>query len=71
MASALLGGAQMIVHSKTLAELVEIMARGKGELPITDWFFWMEAVLVSVLAIAADVCLQALQRALTPKGIRQ
>merc|ERR1719316_308198 len=41
----------MIVHSKCLAELVEIMTRGHGELPITNWFFWMEAVLVCALGL--------------------
>lgn len=41
----------MIVHSKTLAELVEIMTRGQGELPITDWFFWVEALLVCILGL--------------------
>lgn len=50
--SALLGGAQMIVHSKTLAELGEIMVLGHGEtLPIAGWFFWVEAVLVSALGL--------------------
>lgn len=42
----------MIVHSKTLAELVEIMVLGHGErLVIAGWFFWVEAVLVSVLGL--------------------
>ena len=43
--SALLGGAQMIVQSKCLAELTELMARGSS-MTITNWFFWVEAVLV-------------------------
>ena len=49
--SALLGGAQMIVHSKTLAELAELMVSGHSgdQLAIADWFFWFVAVLVSVL----------------------
>ena len=46
MPSALLGGGQMIVQSKTLSELFEIMATGKG-MPLTDWFFWVELLLVS------------------------
>ena len=40
------------MHSKTLAELVEIMVLGHGErLVIAGWFFWVEAVLVSVLGL--------------------
>ena len=44
----------MIVHSKTLAELTELMALSStnGEpLPIVGWFFWMEAVLVCCLGL--------------------
>jgi drug/metabolite transporter (DMT)-like permease len=43
--SALFGGAQMIVQSKCLAELTELMARG-STLTIAGWFFWVEAILV-------------------------
>jgi len=43
--SALMGGAQMIVQSKCLAELTELMARGES-ITIANWFFWVEAVLV-------------------------
>lgn len=43
--STLLGGSQMIVQSKCLAELIELMARGET-LTIAGWFFWVEAALV-------------------------
>ena len=48
--SALLGGAQMIVQSKCLAELTELMARGE-KLTIAGWFFWVEALLVSTFGL--------------------
>jgi len=49
--SALLGGAQMIVHSKTLAELAElIFSEGQVEL-LGEWFFWVSLLLVSGFGI--------------------
>lgn len=54
--SSLLGGGQMIVHSKLLSELLEIMATTDPAtpgytIPIAGWFFWLEAVLVSVFGV--------------------
>jgi len=49
--SALLGGAQMIVHSKTLAELAELaFAEGQTEI-LTEGFFWISLLLVSGFGI--------------------
>lgn len=48
--SALLGGAQMIVHSKVLSELSELLFSGDSGILI-NWFFWVEAVTVSVFGI--------------------
>ena len=47
--SALLGGAQMIVQSKCLAELTELLVTSTYDdvLPIAHWFFWVELLLVS------------------------
>jgi len=52
MPSALLGGGQMIVQSKTLSELLEIMATTDANepgytIPLAGWFFWVELLLVA------------------------
>jgi len=50
--SALLGGGQMIVQSKALSELLELTINPidpTATIPMADWFFWVELILVSVL----------------------
>lgn len=53
LSSALIGGAQMIVHSKTVAELFDLM--GGGEITfvdlLSDWFFWLELMITAVCGI--------------------
>jgi len=58
VSSALIGGAQMIVHSKTLAELFDLVGSGEytifgGDAPalLADWFFWLELVITAVCGI--------------------
>lgn len=49
VSSALIGGAQMIVHSKALAELFDMLFGGKltfVEL-MTSWFFWVELLITA------------------------
>ena len=49
VASALIGGAQMIVHSKALAELIDMLMG--GELTLREllgaWFFWVELAITA------------------------
>ena len=45
LSSALFGGGQMIVHTKLLAELLELSS-STGEVAFANWFFWVELVLV-------------------------
>lgn len=47
ISSSLFGGGQMIVHSKLLAELLELTA-ATGEVAFANWFFWLELVLCAV-----------------------
>lgn len=47
ISSALFGGGQMIVHTKLLAELIELTA-ASGELAFANWFFWVELLLVAI-----------------------
>ena len=48
LASALLGGAQMIVHSKVFSILLSIIF-AKGDFrPLASWLFYVEVVLVVV-----------------------
>jgi len=49
--SALLGGAQMIVHSKTLAELCELLFTHGDVSILADGFFWVSLLLVSGFGI--------------------
>jgi len=51
VSSALIGGAQMIVHTKALAEIFDMWFAGqfnalRGEL-FNEWIFWVELVLVA------------------------
>ncbi|KAL1527164.1 hypothetical protein AB1Y20_015844 [Prymnesium parvum] len=46
VSSALVGGANMIVHSKAVAELFELQAG--GELIFASWYFYLEFSLLSV-----------------------
>jgi len=54
LSSALVGGAQMIVHSKAIAELSEILFLKLGTpdldepLPLATWYFWVEFLLLAV-----------------------
>ena len=53
VSSALLGGAQMIVHSKALAELFDMMIGGVisfGGL-FSSWFFWLELIITAACGI--------------------
>lgn len=53
LSSALLGGAQMIVHSKAIAELFDIVGGGAlsfGEL-LATWLFWVEALFAAACGI--------------------
>tara|TARA_B110001452_G_scaffold262925_2_gene263617 strand:- start:627 stop:2096 length:1470 start_codon:yes stop_codon:yes gene_type:complete len=53
LSSALLGGAQMIVHSKAIAELFDIVGGGAlsfGEL-LATWVFWVEAMFAAACGI--------------------
>jgi len=49
VSSALLGGAQMIVHSKVLAELFDMMAAGTIGFwgLLSSWFFWLELLITA------------------------
>jgi len=57
LSSALVGGAQMIVHSKAIAELFEVMALKLSDpalqepLPPTTWYFYVEFSLLSVCGV--------------------
>jgi len=53
VSSALLGGAQMIVHSKALAELFDMLAGGAETLPslLVMWFFWVELLITAACGI--------------------
>ena len=50
LSSALFGGGQMIVHTKLLAELLELNAAA-GELALANWFFWLELFLTALFGI--------------------
>ena len=54
VSSALIGGAQMIVHSKGLAELFDMLAAG-GDLDfvglLQTWLFWVEILICAVCGI--------------------
>ena len=41
---------QMVVHTKLLAELIELSST-TGQVAFTNWFFWLELVLVLVFGI--------------------
>jgi len=47
LSAALFGGGQMIVHTKMLAELLELSFGGGGN-ALANWFFWLELVLVLI-----------------------
>ena len=47
VSSALLGGAQMIVHSKAVAEIMELQFQMIQPLPLAHHFFYVEMVLLS------------------------
>ena len=47
VSSALFGGGQMIVHTKLLAELLELTA-ASGQVAFATWFFWVELLLVAL-----------------------
>ncbi|KAL1511001.1 hypothetical protein AB1Y20_005826 [Prymnesium parvum] len=57
LSSALVGGAQMIVHSKAIAELFEIIVLKLQHpnlhepLPLTTWYFYVEFALLSVCGV--------------------
>mmetsp|Transcript_25883 Transcript_25883/g.46814 ORF Transcript_25883/g.46814 Transcript_25883/m.46814 type:complete len:365 (-) Transcript_25883:53-1147(-) len=57
LSSALVGGAQMIVHSKAIAELSEILFLKLGTpdllepLPLATWYFWVEFTLLVVCGV--------------------
>jgi len=53
VSSALIGGAQMIVHSKALAELFDMLFSGIITLVelLSHWFFWLELVITAVCGI--------------------
>ena len=46
VSSALLGGGQMIVHSKAIAELLELQFALVEPYPMTTWFFYVEFFLL-------------------------
>lgn len=50
LSSCWIGGAQMIVHSKTLAELFDLMGGGEVTLIdlLGDWLFWSELLITAV-----------------------
>ena len=50
VSSALFGGGQMIVHSKLLAELLELTA-ASGEIAFADGFFWLELLLTALFGV--------------------
>jgi len=47
VSSALLGGGQMIVHSKAIAELFELQVQMIEPLPVTTWYFYLELTLLA------------------------
>ena len=47
VSSALLGGGQMIVHSKAIAELFELQVQMIEPLPVTTWYFYLEFTLLA------------------------
>jgi len=49
LSSALVGGAQMIVHTKALAELLDMMFAGQFSVLalLSDWIFWVEFLLTA------------------------
>lgn len=47
LSSALFGGGQMVVHTKLLAELLELSG-ATGDVAMADWFFWVELIIVIV-----------------------
>ena len=53
VSSALIGGAQMIVHTKALAEMFDMMAVGQFSLLelLYNWFFWVELSITAVCGI--------------------
>jgi len=61
VSSALIGGAQMIVHSKALAEVLDMLFR--GALPFVDmmssWFFWVELAITATCGIYWGVQMNA------------
>lgn len=52
LSSALFGGAQMIVHSKAIAELFELQTQGIQPYPVTTWYFYVEFTLLVVCTLA-------------------
>ena len=50
LSAALAGGGQMIVHTKLLAEMIELMA-STGEIVLAGWFFWVELTCVLVFGV--------------------
>ena len=53
LSSALIGGAQMIVHSKTLAELFDLMGGGTVTMwdLLSEWFFYLELTITIVCGV--------------------
>ena len=53
LSSALIGGAQMIVHSKALAEVFDMMAGGQISFLqlLSSWFFWTELLITATCGI--------------------
>jgi hypothetical protein len=64
LSSALVGGAQMIVHSKALAEMFDMVAAGKLTLLglLRRWFFWLE---LSITAVCGTFWAVQMNRSLT------
>ena len=48
LSSALFGAAQMIVHSKAIAELLELQFALIQPFPLLHWFFWLELTILGV-----------------------
>jgi len=48
ISAALFGGGQMIVHTKMLAEVIELTASSGSSAALSDWLFWVELLLTGI-----------------------
>ena len=51
LSSALVGAAQMIVHSKAVAELFKLLFAGIPPNPFATWIFYVEFILLTICGI--------------------